>query len=158
MDQVKTQIFSISRDITKQIDNSLGSSNNQESEITKPNSFQVQFRFNLSENITQVRVSQRKSWISTIAEIMAYLAGLSFWAKLMKYILSVNHIGRYYDRRYKMYVYEDNSRASGVILERPSIENRDLITNDQMKLAVRDTRSKKNSDPLTNLELTYKWS
>lgn len=88
---------------------------------------------------------------------MAYLAGLSFWAKLMKYILSVNHIGRYYDRRYKMYVYEDNSRASGVILERPSIENRDLITNDQQKLALRDTRKK--SDPAqTNLELTYKWS
>ena len=58
-----------------------------------------------------------------------------------------------------MYIYEDTSRASGVILERPTLENRDLITNDQLKMAVRDTRSERINDPAqTNLELAYKWS
>jgi len=39
--------------------------------------------------------------------MMAYLAGLSFWAKFVKYVLTVNHIGKFYDRRYKVYKHED---------------------------------------------------
>ena len=64
-------------------------------------------KFNLSDNVTQVRVTYRKSWISTIAEFMAYIAGLSFWSKLLKYMLKVNHIGRFYDRKFKMYQFEE---------------------------------------------------
>ncbi len=41
------------------------------------------------------------------AEILAFMAGLSFWAKMIKYIVTVNHIGRFYDRMHKIYSYED---------------------------------------------------
>lgn len=63
--------------------------------------------FNLSENISQVRVSGRKSWLSMFAEILAFMAGLRFWATLLKYMMTVNNIGRYYDRMHKIYSYEE---------------------------------------------------
>ena len=48
-------------------------------------------------------MTKRKSWISTVAEGMAYFAGLSFWAKIFQYIITINHVGRYYDRRYMIF-------------------------------------------------------
>ena len=82
----------------------------QKNQTTSPSGFSIQFRFNLSENISQVRVSYRKSWVSTVAEFMAYLAGLSFWAKLFKYLMQINHVGKFYDRRYSIYVYEEREQ------------------------------------------------
>ena len=62
--------------------------------------FSLLFKFNLSENITEVRVSKRKTWTSTLAEILAFIAGLSFQAKLVKYLMTLNRVGRYYDKAY----------------------------------------------------------
>ena len=49
---------------------------------------------------------------------MAYIAGLSFWSKLLKYLLKVNHIGRFYDRKFKIYQFEDEQQLinSGYLL------------------------------------------
>jgi hypothetical protein len=52
-------------------------------------------------------VTKRKSVVSAIAEGMAFFAGLSFWSKLFKYFITINHIGRYYDRRYKIFTIEE---------------------------------------------------
>jgi hypothetical protein len=46
---------------------------------------------------------------------MAYLAGLSFWAKLFKYFVNLNHMGRYYDRRYKIYIYEEQEQRRSIL-------------------------------------------
>ena len=104
--------------------------------------FRIQFKFNLSDNITQVRVSKRKSIISTAAESMAFVAGLSFWAKLVKYLLTVNHIGKYYDRQYKIYMYEENPdlhhlkhRSSHKQFD----EKNNLLRHDQLKGGVGGT-------------------
>lgn len=67
----------------------------------------IDVNFNLSENISQVRVSGRKSWLSMFAEILAFMAGLRFWATLLKYMMTINNIGRYYDRMHKIYTYEE---------------------------------------------------
>lgn len=67
----------------------------------------IDVNFNLSENISQVRVSGRKSWLSMFAEILAFMAGLRFWATLLKYMMTVNNIGRYYDRMHKIYAYQE---------------------------------------------------
>ena len=52
-------------------------------------------------------MTTRKSAISAVAEAMAFFAGLSFWSKLFKYFITINHIGRYYDRRYKIFTIEE---------------------------------------------------
>lgn len=54
-----------------------------------------------------MRVSGRKSWLSMFAEILAFMAGLRFWATLIKYMMTVNNIGRYYDRMHKIYTFEE---------------------------------------------------
>lgn len=41
------------------------------------------------------------------AEILAFMAGLRFWATLLKYMMNINNIGRYYDRMHKIYTYEE---------------------------------------------------
>jgi hypothetical protein len=50
-----------------------------------------------------------------VAEFMAYLAGLSFWAKLFKYFVDVNHVGKYYDRRYKIYMFEEHEQKKSIL-------------------------------------------
>ena len=50
-----------------------------------------------------------------MAEFMAYLAGLSFWAKLFKYFVQVNHVGKYYDRRYSIYMFEEQEQKKSII-------------------------------------------
>ena len=52
-------------------------------------------------------MTKRKSVVSAVAEAMAFFAGLSFWSKLFKYFITINHIGRYYDRRYKIFTIEE---------------------------------------------------
>jgi len=54
-----------------------------------------------------VRVSGRKSWLSMFAEILAFMAGLRFWATLLKYLMTINNIGRYYDRMHKIFKFEE---------------------------------------------------
>ena len=41
------------------------------------------------------------------AEILAFMAGLRFWATLIKYMMTINNIGRYYDRMHKIYSFEE---------------------------------------------------
>jgi hypothetical protein len=43
---------------------------------------------------------------------MAFVAGFSFWSKLLKYFLAVNHVGRFYDRRYKIYLFEEDEKIA----------------------------------------------
>lgn len=78
-----------------------------QSQSQQQSSFVIDVNFNLSENISQVRVSGRKSWLSMFAEILAFMAGLRFWATLLKYMMTINNIGRYYDRMHKIYAYEE---------------------------------------------------
>jgi len=82
---------------------------NPEPETSTGSQFCILFRFSLSENITSVRVSKRKSWTSTLAEILAFIAGLSFQAKIVKYIGTINHIFRFYDRLYKQMLLEERT-------------------------------------------------
>ena len=78
-----------------------------EASADKHSHFSISISFSLSETITQVRVSKRKSWTTTIAEILAFVAGLSFQAKLLKYFMTVNRIGRYYDHLFTLMKQEE---------------------------------------------------
>jgi len=51
--------------------------------------FSLLFRFTLSENISQVRVTKRKNWNSTMAEMIGFIGGLSFIARITKYLLGL---------------------------------------------------------------------
>lgn len=89
-------------------------------------SFVIDINFNLSENISQVRVSGRKSWLSMFAEILAFMAGLRFWATLLKYMMTINNIGRYYDRMHKIYDYQEDQ-----INRKQGRDRAKLLTNEQ---------------------------
>ena len=55
-----------------------------------------------------MRVTSRKSLISFFAEILAFVAGLSFQAKLIKYLTWLWGTGRYFDRQFKKYKLADD--------------------------------------------------
>lgn len=85
----------------------------QQAQDNKPplpakSSFTINYRFTLSESITQVRVMKRKSWSSTLAEILAFIAGLAFNAKLMKYVFSRESITSVFAKLGEAYFGEDD--------------------------------------------------
>ncbi len=53
---------------------------------------------NLSSNNYQIRVIQLKNILEALAEVMGFLAGMSFIARLSKHILVTHKIGRVYDK------------------------------------------------------------
>ena len=73
-DEKQSSIEYIKNEFLKEFE--FGNENHQED--TDLSKFEILFKLNLSENITQVRVTKRKSWISTVAEMLAYIGGLSF--------------------------------------------------------------------------------
>ena len=96
-------------------------------------------------------MTTRKSAISAVAEAMAFFAGLSFWSKLFKYFITINHIGRYYDRRYKIFAIEekkplrnndslDNKNQFFAPLEGPKEAQEPPNTSGRSCLKLRDNR------------------
>lgn len=59
--------------------------------------FSVQFRMTLSQNVYQIRVIKLKSILEIMAEIMGFLAGMSFVARFSKQILLNNGVFKGYD-------------------------------------------------------------
>jgi len=85
-------------------------------------------------------VTTRKSVISAVAEAMAFFAGLSFWSKLFKYFITINHIGRYYDRRYKIFTIE----------EKKPLRNNDSLGNKNQFFAQLEGPNDANEPPNTS--------
>ena len=61
-------------------------------------SFKVKFIVKMSQNTLSTRVIKLKSFFESLAEIMGFLAGFSFIARLMKYFLMSNGVGDTYDK------------------------------------------------------------
>jgi len=53
---------------------------------------------NLSSNFYQIRVIQLKNILEALAEVMGFLAGMSFVARFSKHILVSNNVGFMFDR------------------------------------------------------------